>query len=67
MVGGSWGGVGLRGGGGGQVNSALDALRRLTASKPYNTYIKIINILYICWNELTLRIYIKNEFILRVS
>ena len=31
---------------GGQVNKVLDALRRLTASKPYNTYIKVINILY---------------------
>ena len=30
---------------------------------PY-TYIKVINILYVCWNELTLRIYIKNELIL---
>ena len=52
---------------GGGVNRALDALRRLTASKPYNTYIKVINILYICRNELTRRIYIKNELILRVS
>ena len=34
--GGAGGGGG--GGGGGQVNRVLDALRRLTASKPYNTY-----------------------------
>ena len=32
---------------GGQENSAFDALRRLTASKAYSTYIKVINILYI--------------------
>ena len=52
---------------GGQVNRALDALTRLKASKPYNTYIKVINILYICRNELSLRTYIKNELTLRVS
>ena len=50
----------------GTVNKSLDALRRLTASKPYNTYIKVTSILYICRNEATLRIYIKNELILRV-
>ena len=59
--------VGGRGGwGGGQVK-CLGCLRRLTASKPEDTYIKVINILYICWNELSLRIYIKTELILRVS
>ena len=36
----------------GQENSAFYAYRSMTASKAYSTYIKVINLIYICWNGL---------------
>ena len=55
---------------GGEVNRALDALRRLKLPNPIIHILRIlISYIYtcICQNELTLKIYIKDEPVLKVS